>query len=572
MSLETPQRLAIAISGAVSLGSYEAGVVIEVLRAIDHHNANFSHDRGSQIEIDVITGASAGAMTAVILAQKLLFNATALAPEGPNALFQAWVDEVDIENLISAAHGDDFSFSLLSSNFIQKIAKKYLLDLDQLSSPKPHSGAASKIKVGLAMSNLNGHDYKVQFKDSDYEHTGESFNFIHTRFQDRYFCEIDSTLDQWCDTLAWEHLARCAMSSGAFPLAFRPYGIERDFNEPAYLSDHDEMVPFHRHTNTYVDGGVFNNSPLGMAKRLANEVDARDRFDKRKRFYLYISPEAKSSSINSALKPENAHLLKVPFVLAAAIFGQARFQDWITTYSINDQVREFDDRAAALMAVMNSQNADYFQQASLVLLDTIYSNDSARRKQHLDDLKCEFSREFSSLLATHDAITAEAWLNTVLVLENLSGLVGRDHMKIYSIFAKSSELAGDELHFFGGFLDHSYRQHDYDLGRHKAYEQLRYWSAKAAIAGSGEIFITCPPQAPQMGNYREGIVNERVSDLAPELRLRLYQHLLKSYKLVSKSVTGGVFGGLVKYVIQYSLSYYLKRALDLKGVWRVRSK
>ncbi len=33
-----PKRLAITIAGAVSLGSYEAGVLYEVLKALSDHN------------------------------------------------------------------------------------------------------------------------------------------------------------------------------------------------------------------------------------------------------------------------------------------------------------------------------------------------------------------------------------------------------------------------------------------------------------------------------------------------------------------------------------------------------
>jgi hypothetical protein len=48
------KRLAIAISGAVSLGSYEAGVTYEVLEALAKHNeASSSEDEN--ILIDVIT-------------------------------------------------------------------------------------------------------------------------------------------------------------------------------------------------------------------------------------------------------------------------------------------------------------------------------------------------------------------------------------------------------------------------------------------------------------------------------------------------------------------------------------
>ena len=73
-----PKRLAITISGAVSLGSYEAGVLYEVVNAIGQHNSQPDTKPEERIEIDVLTGASAGRMTATIAAQKLMFEAGAL--------------------------------------------------------------------------------------------------------------------------------------------------------------------------------------------------------------------------------------------------------------------------------------------------------------------------------------------------------------------------------------------------------------------------------------------------------------------------------------------------------------
>jgi predicted acylesterase/phospholipase RssA len=70
-----PKRLAITIAGAVSLGSYEAGVLYEVLDAIHQHNCVPGTPDEDRIEIDVLTGASAGAMTAAIVAQKMLYAA-----------------------------------------------------------------------------------------------------------------------------------------------------------------------------------------------------------------------------------------------------------------------------------------------------------------------------------------------------------------------------------------------------------------------------------------------------------------------------------------------------------------
>src|SRR5688500_473790 len=120
-------RIAIAISGAVSLGSYEAGVAYELINAIGQHNQNNRDRPDKQIHIDVLTGASAGGMTATILAQKLLFDAAALAQPFANDLYRAWVQEVDINGLLSTDLGDNPSQSLLSSNFVDTIAQKILL-------------------------------------------------------------------------------------------------------------------------------------------------------------------------------------------------------------------------------------------------------------------------------------------------------------------------------------------------------------------------------------------------------------------------------------------------------------
>jgi hypothetical protein len=57
-----PKRLVITIAGAVSLGSYEAGVLYEVLDAIHQHNFAEGVTDDEKILIDVMTGASAGAL------------------------------------------------------------------------------------------------------------------------------------------------------------------------------------------------------------------------------------------------------------------------------------------------------------------------------------------------------------------------------------------------------------------------------------------------------------------------------------------------------------------------------
>ena len=123
-----PKRLAITISGAVSLGSYEAGVLYEVIEAIGQHNghADTVANPDQRIEIDVLTGASAGGMTATIAAQKLLYDGAALEGPDQNAFYRPWVLDVSLDALLQLDVGENTTHSIFSSNLIEDIARKYL--------------------------------------------------------------------------------------------------------------------------------------------------------------------------------------------------------------------------------------------------------------------------------------------------------------------------------------------------------------------------------------------------------------------------------------------------------------
>lgn len=94
-----PKKLAITIAGAVSLGSYEAGVLYEVLDAIHQHNNDPATTDNDRVMIDVLTGASAGGMTAIILAQKLLYSAGEFQGPYDNPLYNLWVKRINLTGL-----------------------------------------------------------------------------------------------------------------------------------------------------------------------------------------------------------------------------------------------------------------------------------------------------------------------------------------------------------------------------------------------------------------------------------------------------------------------------------------
>lgn len=520
------QKLAIAISGAVSLGSYEAGVMYEVIEAIRQHNEDCKSNHHRKIKIDVITGASAGAMTACILAQKLLFDANALSKPDSNALYQAWVEDVDITKLLTI-RGDDNPFhSVLSSQLIKKIGYHHLLDRykDEKRSINTHNAAADQILLGIAMSNLTGFDFEENVTDYRQLKNSQQSTFVYTKHQDRYTAKLEASSK--CDTeQTWQRIEEMGRASGAFPFAFRVLGINRSPTEEAYQGAKTFNLP----EFCYTDGGVFENEPLGLAKSLVNRIDTGPR-DYEKRFYLYVAPGIKQSSSNRNFSPRNANYWNTTKALGSAIFTQARFRDWIETNRINKDIRQFDRQSEMLKSVVLQQNSQTFgdclNTVAGELLNALYATDedpipnpetgssetyttdlpaidSRRGKVRDEDearLKAQFEEEYNEIAQAHGNKLALSWLRAVQVLEKAAALGNRDVMKIYAITSEDENLIGEGLSAFVGFLDQRFRKFDYDVGRRAALESLSALQNLHAFGqGQQEIDLTklplnTPPQ------------------------------------------------------------------------------
>jgi len=454
-----PKRLAITISGAVSLGCFEAGVLYEVLSAIKQHNQNedTKKDPNQRIEVDVLTGASAGGMTATIAAQKLMFDATALDGAYQNSFYRPWVLDVDLEGLLALQSAEDPTHSILSSDFVETISRKYLTQRYQshiVPAATRHAAAADRIHLGLALSNLNGVNYSKP--------TFPSGSFNYTRYQDQFSKKIEADSDR---EDVWEPLRNAAVSCGAFPFAFRMKELFRHRSEypdadPAAFGSEVE-------TFTYTDGGVFQNEPLGMAKNFVDDLD--DHLNVDTRFYLFVSPGIRSATNDLTFAERRANYRGAAVALAKSVFQQARFHDWITAETVNAQVDLFNRRAIGLKdAIVKNQVSPQSLNAVADQLLPLFFNPNDPQRTHDRDaaeirLKNQFARECGQLGAS-----ADAWIKSILVFETAAGLGDRDEMVICSITAADSELASGAVAAFLGFFDQRYRDHDYDVGRTKA--------------------------------------------------------------------------------------------------------
>lgn len=452
------KRMAITIAGAVSLGAFEAGVLFEVLDALDQHNAAASDD--DKIFIDVLTGASAGGMTAAIASQCLLYAAQGAKDPYDNVFYNPWVATVDINGLLPLGPDDPAANSILSSSFVRRLAERFLLGRYK-HQPVPHAvrhGAvrpSGEIKLGLALSNLDGVDFARPVL------TGGAFNY--TRFQDTIRFELDASTDT---KEVWTVVEEAAVGCGAFPFAFRPGELSRD------QGDYPNCVPWASSPQkfAYTDGGVFQNQPLGLAKDLVDEIDGHQDTDSR--FYLFVSPQPLDPTV-SDITEKKATFRLMAAALVNAVYNQAGFQDWIEAEDVNQTVSVLNRRAADLVTLFKdgTVSADALRNIVATLLHTLRP-DPAGLNADRAQLKSQFAAEFLEVERAKGAPAADVWLDTVLLLELAADLHLRDEMYIYSVTADKKDLAGAGLFSFFGFLDRGFREHDYDLGRKRAQEFL----------------------------------------------------------------------------------------------------
>ena len=92
----TSTRLVLIMGGGVSLGTYIAGALTEIFWALRYVNGDRS-PRGERkdVQVEVLAGASAGALSAAIFARALTADSSAIAH-----LQRAWVEEISLQELL----------------------------------------------------------------------------------------------------------------------------------------------------------------------------------------------------------------------------------------------------------------------------------------------------------------------------------------------------------------------------------------------------------------------------------------------------------------------------------------
>src|SRR5262249_27608064 len=122
--------------------------------------------------------------------------------------------------------------------------------------------------------------------------------FPTTRFSDRALFTLQK--GKFAE-VPWNVIEESAIATGNFPLAFMPQGLGRD--SPDYLGRNPALQTrkaappasgYFPHRLAFIDGGMFDNEPLGLAINCASEADG-GQIDQ-DRLFLLVHPNITHSA------------------------------------------------------------------------------------------------------------------------------------------------------------------------------------------------------------------------------------------------------------------------------------
>ncbi|MEH6704130.1 MAG: hypothetical protein V7691_04990, partial [Galbibacter orientalis] len=309
-------KLCLTMAGAVSAGSFTGGVLdylIETItlweeakatnRKLGVNHPEYNHSVPMHnVEIDVLSGASAGGITGTLTLMSLLSKnhkpVNRSNPKGEDNLFyKCWVkmaDDDKSKTLEKLLNTNDLSKnkipeSLLNSIAIDKIANEALTINSEVRYPP---FVSKDLDLILTTTNLRGLNFKVDFSGDSktnsaniitnhggffrYKVKNELFERGVPPQEDSLFYVLDLNENQDIN-----YLKDATLSTAAFPIGLKSREIEisKKYIEryPKYLFgmrkgisplilDNEESYKFNS-----IDGGLINNEPYGIGIKVLNE-------------------------------------------------------------------------------------------------------------------------------------------------------------------------------------------------------------------------------------------------------------------------------------------------------------
>ena len=476
-STPAAQMITLNCSGGISLGAYMAGVFYELIREA-------TQDEPS-INIDIITGASAGAMTGAIAAYYLLNDrAKELLNENNishNGFYKAWVEKADIQRIDHLGFRPQKdkktgcrNWSVLSGSYLKELAEEVMnpeeFEISKQSRP---------LALLMTLTNLSG----LLKNANDSQNRIKSITYAETRL----FLFHKGLADSKDKVQAmWEKVLLGGRASGAFPVAFPPVGDDSDPDSYNLINCTNDYQPpdkpelrnicepgqdgRYKFLYSYTDGGVLDGLPINKGIELVKRLNAKNPFNSQEkkeflefqtqwrntykletqnnqsnRKYVYIQPSpVQDLSSNGNLTTRCFSMLKVGLkglTLPKAEHDALRLQN---IDNINKIVKQ------------RKQSSEELQQKGCL---------SEEEAQSILDRAIPFAPV--NLERIDPTIIKELENHSNPDLQDLyNELMCKCGFKERLADPDSKELLASEFFgAFGGFFDYRYREHDFILGR-----------------------------------------------------------------------------------------------------------
>ena len=234
----------------------------------------------------------------------------------------------------------------------------------------------------------------------------------------------------------------------------------------------------------YLDGGLFDNAPLGLARDLV-ELGADHR--KQDRRYLFVEPVLETAGPgHHGFEGPPSTLSGMASALTRAVLGQGAARDWATANRINSRLEilhalverlpelapDLADREALALGRYVGELAEHVAEVQVSEGRGAEGGSDDPAGDHLDSQveRIEADPAYASALSQADSRAARARLaKLIFVLEAAAGLQDKDVLPLYLVAPDSGEdLAGDFMGHFGGFFHREWRANDFRAGRRDA--------------------------------------------------------------------------------------------------------
>lgn len=360
-------EIGLVMAGAISAGAYTAGVTDFLIEALDQWYTAKENKVPDcpphNVKLKVLSGASAGAMTAGITAAALGGDIEPVREIKPwkavnNKLYEAWVQKIDIEHLLGTddlRKNDGPVKSLLDSTILDDIAENVFT----VSQPgKRRTYIDDPLDLYLSITNLRGVPYNIGFKGATEAGHELSLRSDYIRFQLSSKKNIRAGIRKLdpgnYNDPAWRDLAEASLASGAFPIGLAPKILSRSKKEYAkrkwpvpvdprqrnQTGDCIEMTPIdpawpddinkqqdYEYRFVSVDGGVLDNEPLELARKTLAQADVRNKRSGKEanRAVILIDPFPHDAPFKTDYETKDDIFNIIPALLSS-LRTQARFK------------------------------------------------------------------------------------------------------------------------------------------------------------------------------------------------------------------------------------------------------